>query len=87
HAIMSECDRIHRGALSNLHRQLLKGTRLCLAVPAWKLKKGFVHLKTLDYLRELGYNRIEFQFAKQEELIYFREDQFVARELVVLVKN
>lgn len=87
HAIMSECDRIHRGALTNLARQLPKGTKLCLAVPAWKRKKGFAHLKTLDYLRELGYNRIEFRFARQEDLIYFREDQFVARELVVLVKN
>lgn len=87
HTIMQECDRIHRGTLSNLHSQLPKGTRLCLAVPAWKRKYGFAHLKTLDYLRELGYNRMEFRFAKHEELIYFREDQFVARELVVLVKN
>jgi tRNA G10 N-methylase Trm11 len=87
HTIMQECDRIHRGALSNLHKQLPKGTRLCLAVPAWKYKKGFQHLKTLDYLRELGYNRMEFRFARKEELIYFREDQLVARELVVLVKN
>jgi tRNA G10 N-methylase Trm11 len=84
HTIMEECERIHRGALDNLHRQLPKGTRLCLAVPAWRVKNGFKHLRTLDYLRELGYNRIEFKFAKQQELIYFREDQLVARELVVL---
>lgn len=87
HTIMQECDRIHRGALDNLAFQLPKGTKLCLAVPAWRLKNGFKHLKTLDYLRELGYNRMEFRFARQEELIYFREDQLVARELVVLVKN
>lgn len=87
HAIMQECDRIHRGFLSNASKQLPKGTRLCLAVPAWKLRKGFQHLKTLDYLRELGYTRKEFRFAKPSDLIYFREDQFVARELVVLVKN
>lgn len=87
HAIMQECDRIHRGFLSNASKQLPKGTRLCLAVPAWKLRKGFQHLKTLDYLRELGYTRKEFRFAKPSDLIYFREDQFVAREMVVLVKN
>lgn len=87
HTIMEECERIHRGALDNLHRQLPKGARLCLAVPAWRVKNGFKHLRTLDYLRELGYNRIEFKFAKASELIYFREDQLVARELVVLVKN
>lgn len=87
HTIMEECERIHRGTLDNLHRQLPKGTRICLAVPAWRVKNGFKHLRTLDYLRELGYNRIEFKFARHTELIYFREDQLVARELVVLVKN
>jgi len=87
HTIMQECDRIHRGTLDNLARQLPKGTMLCLAVPAWRVKNGFKHLKTLDYLRELGYNRMEFRFASNKELIYFREDQLVARELVVLVKN
>ena len=87
HTIMSECDRIHRGTLDNLARQLPKGTRLCLAVPAWRVKNGFKHLRTLDYLRELGYNRIEFRFTKASELIYHRDDQFVARELVVLQKN
>lgn len=84
HTIMEECDRIHRGTLDNLHRQLPKGTRLCLAVPAWRVKNGFKHLRTLDYLRELGYNRIELKFARASELIYFREDQLVARELVIL---
>jgi SAM-dependent methyltransferase len=86
HTIMDECDRIHRGALDNLARQLPKGTRLCLAVPAWKLKSGFKHLRTLDYLRELGYTRMEFRYAKASELIYFREDQLVARELIVLTR-
>jgi tRNA G10 N-methylase Trm11 len=87
HTIMSECDRIHRGFLVNVSRQLPKGTRLCLAVPAWRVKNGFKHLTTLDYLRELGYTRIDFRYAPQRDLIYFREDQFVARELIVLVKN
>lgn len=87
HTIMQECDRIHRGMLDNLARQLPKGTRLCLAVPAWRVKNNFKHLRTLDYLRELGYNRIEFRFANAKELIYHRPDQFVARELVVLVKT
>ncbi len=85
--IMAECDRIHRGTLDNLARQLKPGTKLCLAVPAWKVGKTFKHLKTLDYLRELGYTRMEFRFAKASDLVYFREDQIVARELVVLQKN
>lgn len=87
HQIMQECDQIHTRTLENLARQLPPGTRLCLAVPAWKLKKGFQHLKTLDFLQRLGYTRMEFKFAKRDDLIYFREDQIVARELVVLQKN
>lgn len=87
HTIMGECDRIHRGTLDNLARQLPKGARLCLAVPAWRIKNGYKHLKTLDYIRELGYTRIEFRFAKASDLIYHRDDQIVARELVVLQKN
>jgi SAM-dependent methyltransferase len=87
HTIMSECDRIHRGFLSNISQQLPKGTRLCLAVPAWRYKGSFKHLKTLDYLRELGYTRIDFVHAPTRDLLYYREDQFVARELVVLIKN
>jgi len=85
--IMEECDQIHRGFLDNFARQARKGTRLCLAVPAWKFRGGFKHLRTLDYLRELGYNRMEFKYARGKDLIYFREDQIVARELVVLEKN
>jgi len=85
--IIAECDQIHRGFLSNFARQARPGTRLCLAVPAWRYKNGFKHLKTLDYLRELGYTRIDLKLAPASDLIYFRPDQFVARELVVLVKD
>lgn len=85
--IIAECDRIHRGFLSNISDQIKPGTRLCLAVPAWRQKSSFLHLKTLDYLRELGYTRIDFVHATREDLIYFRPDQFVARELIVLTKN
>lgn len=84
--IMSECDNIHSRFLKNIATQIKSGTRLCLAVPAWKTKNGFKHLKTLDNLKELGYTRIDFVHAKRQDLIYHRSDQFVARELVVLQK-
>jgi SAM-dependent methyltransferase len=85
--IMRECDEIHDKFLRNIGKQITPGTRLCLAVPAWKSKTGFYHLKTLDYLADLGYTRKKFEFAKTSELIYFRPDQTVARELVVLEKS
>lgn len=87
HKIMSECDLIHRKFLENIGRQIKKGTRLCLAVPAWKTKNGFKHLPTLDKLKELGYTRVSFVHAPVRDMLYFREDQYVARELVVLTKD
>jgi tRNA G10 N-methylase Trm11 len=86
-SIMAECDQIHRGFLSNMGKQAKKGTRICLAVPAWRYKGGFKHLRTLDYLRELGYTRIDFVHSRTRDLLYYRQDQFVARELVVLKKD
>ncbi len=87
HTIISEVDPIHRKTLENLARQLEPGTRLCLAVPAWKTRSGFKHLPTLDKLQELGYTRISFVHAASRDLLYYREDQFVARELIVLTKD
>jgi hypothetical protein len=78
-------DGLHFKMLANLHKQLAPGTRLCLAVPAWRTQKGFKHLPTLDQLEKLGYTRMVFEHAKNDDLIYAREDQMVARELVVLV--
>lgn len=78
-------DGLHYKMLTNLHKQLAPDTRLCLAVPAWRTQKGFKHLPTLDQLEKLGYTRMVFEHAKNDDLIYAREDQMVARELVVLV--
>lgn len=83
----SECDEIHEKFLRNIGSQIESGTRLCLAVPAWKTKTGFLHLKTLAKLEQLGYTRKKFVHVREQDLIYFREDQVVARELVVLEKK
>jgi SAM-dependent methyltransferase len=85
--IMSDCDTIHRKFLQNIARQTKPGFRMCIAVPAWKTKNGFKHLRSLDNLDELGYTRMSFVHAKNEDLIYHRPDQTVARELVVLIRK
>lgn len=82
--ITQDCNTIATKFLKNLHGQLKTGTRLCIAVPAWRVGASFKHLKLLDHLEDLGYNRLRFQFATWDELIYHREDQIVARELLVL---
>jgi tRNA (guanine10-N2)-dimethyltransferase len=83
----ADCDTIIRKFLENIHPQLKSGTRLCLGVPAWFAKNRTYHLKTLDYLEEIGYNRISFVHAKNNELIYHREGQIVGRELLVLTRR
>lgn len=86
-AIMRGCDELHTTFLRNLAAQTKPGTRICLAVPAWRVKGGFYHLKTLDDLENLGYNRLDFVNAATSDLIYHREDQIVARELVIITRK
>lgn len=82
---VSECNLIIKKFLRNIHGHIHTGTRLCLAVPAWQVRSNeFKHLPLLDSLEEIGYNRISFEHAGSEELLYYREDQVVARELLVL---
>ena len=40
----------------------------------------------LDQIGELGYNRMRFEHTSAEDLLYYRPDQVVARELLVLEK-
>jgi tRNA G10 N-methylase Trm11 len=80
-------DNLHKKFLINIQKQLLPGTRLCLALPAWYVNDAYQHLPTLDRLDNLGYNRVAFEHAKAQDLIYRRPDQIVARQLVILVRK
>ncbi len=85
--VMSDVDTIHKKFLQNIARQTKPGFRMCIAVPAWKTKFGFSHLKVLDNLSELGYTRAVFTHVDSANLIYHRPEQIVARELVVLTRK
>lgn len=70
--------------LINWRRQT-SSSRLSIAVPAWQIKPNtFIHLPLIDQLSRLGYNRISFKHLKVCDLIYYRPDQVVAREILVL---
>lgn len=84
--ILSEINHLHKQFLINLHGQLRSGTRVTLAMPAWKTETGFLRLPVLDQLPLLGYNQVAFKNAKAKELIYHRPQQLVARELVTIVR-
>ena len=85
---VSDCNTITKKFLKNMHGQLKPGTRLCLALPAWQVKPGqFRHLPLIDHLDDLGYNRLSFEHVRNEDLIYYRAGQIVARELLVLTRS
>lgn len=85
--VIHDVNVIHRKFLQNIARQTPPGFRLCVAVPAWVQASGFIRLPTLDHLEELGYTRVSFVHAGSDELIYHREGQIVARELVILTRT
>ena len=85
---VSECNTIIKKFLQNIHDQLQPGSRLCLAIPAWQTSKNqFKHLPLIDQISDLGYNRISFEHAGASDLIYYREDQIVARQLLVITRK
>ncbi|MDO4902096.1 MAG: hypothetical protein Q4A21_00890 [bacterium] len=86
--VRENCNRIISNFLKNLASQIPEGTQICIAVPAWKTQNGeFSHLPLVDFLPQLGYNRKEFLRVKPQDLIYYRENQVVARELLVLIRS
>ena len=83
----ADANTIIKKFLANLAAQLKPGQKLCLAVPAWRKPNGsFLHLPLLDHLTEMGYNYWDFKHVPRTRLIYFREGQFVARQLIRLEK-
>lgn len=85
---VAECNLIIKKFLQNIGGQIQSGTRLALAVPAWQTEPGaFKHLPLIDSLSDLGYNRVIFEHVRDEKLIYYRSDQIVARQLLVITRK
>lgn len=84
----ADCNLIIKKFLRNIHGQLAPNARLCVAVPAWQVTSNqFKHLSSVDSLEEIGYNRVSFEHVQSEDLLYYREDQIVARELLVITRK
>lgn len=74
--------------LKNIRPQLTAETPLCLAVPAWRDAAGHItHLPFIRSVEKLGFRQITFTNVKPTDLMYYREDQVVARELLILVRT
>ncbi len=85
--MVKESDDFLKNFLTNIAGQTKPGFRLCLAVPAWQISKDrFKSLPSIDHLTDLGYNAIDFKNVSNQ-LIYYRPQQLVARQLLVLTRN
>jgi tRNA G10 N-methylase Trm11 len=88
HEIIGTCNVIIQKFMTNIAEQIPADTRLCLAVPAWQAPNGQLHhLPLLDQLEVLGYNRVSFSWVSEQEMVYRRPDQLVARELLVITRK
>lgn len=87
HEVRGNCDHIISDFLKNIGSQIPAHTPLCVAIPAWRDVYGrFTHLSLIDHLEKLGYQRVAFKNITNDQLLYYRETQVVARELLVLQK-
>jgi tRNA G10 N-methylase Trm11 len=85
--IVSDVNLIIKKFLKNLQPQLMAGRQICLAVPAWRKPNGqLIKLPLIDQLTDMGYNYVDLKYVRREDLIYFRENQIVARQLLKLEK-
>ncbi|HVX58671.1 MAG TPA: hypothetical protein VG964_02950, partial [Candidatus Saccharimonadales bacterium] len=85
--VVSDANTITRKFLENIAKQMKQGQQMCLAVPAWQVGRDrFIHLPLIDHLTEMGYNNLDLTHARRQDLIYFRADQVVARQLLILTK-
>ncbi len=74
--------------LRNLSSQIQPGATLALAVPAWLRSNGsYSTLDILDEIEKLEYNITKYKYAASSELLYYRENQIVARQIIVLRKK
>ena len=80
-----ECGVIILGFLKNLAGQVKPGTPVVIAMPAWLRENGqYSRLEILDEIEELGYN---VNNKSREGLLYHREGQIVARDIIILRKK
>ncbi|MBQ1387989.1 methyltransferase domain-containing protein [Candidatus Saccharibacteria bacterium] len=80
-----ECGAIVLGFLKNLADQVKASAPVTIAVPAWLRKnKTYERLDILDLIDKLGYN---VENKSREGLLYHRDNQVVARDIIILRKK
>ena len=86
--VRGNCNHIITTFLKNLSKQIKPGTPVVLAVPAWNDgKDNFTHLPLVSKVEDYGFERIELSTVDTTKLLYFRPEQVVGRELLLLIKK
>ena len=80
-----ECKAIVLGFLKNLAKQIKPDTSVVIAVPAWLRESGeYERMDIVDEIEKLGYN---VNNKSRKGLVYHREEQIVARDILILRKK
>ncbi len=80
-----ECTSIILGFLNNLAGQIKSDTPVVIACPAWLREDGsYSRLEILDEIENMGYN---VNNKSREGLLYHRDGQIVARDIIILRKK
>ena len=80
-----ECSSIILGFLKNLAPQIKSNTPVVVAMPAWLRPDGSYHrMNLVDEITNMGYNVMN---KTREGLIYHRDKQVVARDIIILRKK
>ncbi len=86
--VRGNCNHIITAFLKNLSKQIKPGTPVVLAVPAWNDGKDvFTHLPLVNKVEDYGFERVELSTVDTTKLLYFRPEQVVGRELLLLIKK
>ena len=84
-AVRGNCNHIISQFLANIRPQIKLSTTLVVAAPAWRDHSGkFTHLTLIDQLADLGYRRLHLNLVSDDQLLYYRENQVVSREILLL---
>jgi len=87
HQIIHDCNEIIRAFLKNIASQLPAGTPLCIAIPAWRIDGTIHHLPLVKEIDSYGYHQVSFSHAAASDLLYYRDDQVTARQILVLSRD
>lgn len=86
--VRGNCNHIITAFLKNLSKQIKPGTPVVLAVPAWNDgTDSFTHLPLVTKVEDYGFERMTLSTVDTTKLLYFRPEQVVGRELLLLIKK